>query len=136
MGGLGLRVTVEGRTFDVPPDDHADIGRSDVCTIQITDRRISACHAVVWPTTEGWRFADRGTPRGSWADGMRVDDQLLAGPTVLWLGDAEDGIPGGSRVPDMPGAEDHSAWMTNTPATSKVAAAYEYIPGQPTNIPP
>jgi pSer/pThr/pTyr-binding forkhead associated (FHA) protein len=93
MEGLGLRVVVDGRTVDVPPDGHADIGRSDVCAIQVEDKRVSRVHAVVWPTPEGWRFADRDSPRGSWVDGRRVDQQLITEPTVLWLGDPEGGIP-------------------------------------------
>ena len=93
MEGLGLRVVVDGRTVDVPADGHADIGRSDVCAIQVEDKRVSRVHAVVWPTPEGWRFADRDSPRGSWVDGRRVDQQLITAPTVLWLGDPEGGIP-------------------------------------------
>ena len=93
MEGLGLRVVVDGRTVDVPPDGHADIGRSDACAIQVDDKRVSRVHAVVWPTPEGWRFADRDSPRGSWVDGRRVDQQLITEPTVLWLGDPEGGLP-------------------------------------------
>ena len=37
--------------------------------------------------------ADRGSPRGTWLNGRRVDQELLAGPTIMWLGDARGGTP-------------------------------------------
>jgi len=93
MNGSGLRVVVEGRTFDVAPGGRADIGRSAACAIRLTDKRASRFHAVVWDTPEGWWIADRGSPRGTWLNGRRVDQELLAGPTIMWLGDARGGTP-------------------------------------------
>ncbi len=93
MGALGLRVVVEGKTVDVPPGGQADIGRSEVCRIRITDERANPLHAVVWDTSEGWRFADRGSFRGSWSGERRVDQELITEPVVIWLVDGEDGTP-------------------------------------------
>jgi ABC-type multidrug transport system ATPase subunit/pSer/pThr/pTyr-binding forkhead associated (FHA) protein len=93
MGGGGLQVGVEGRRILVPPGGHADIGRSAVCAIQVSDRRASPVHAVVWSTPEGWCFTDRDSSYGSWLDGERVVEQLITGPTVLSLADPLDGTP-------------------------------------------
>ena len=93
MDGSGLRVVVEGRTFDVAPGGRADIGRSAACAIRLADKRASRVHAVVWATPEGWWLADRGSPRGTWLNGRRVDQELLTEPTIMWLGDARGGTP-------------------------------------------
>lgn len=93
MGDDGLRVIVEGRAVDLAPDGHADIGRSDSCTIRIEGPRVSRVHAKVWATPEGWRFTDCDSSYGSWLDGERVDERLITEPTVLRLADPVHGTP-------------------------------------------
>jgi hypothetical protein len=70
------------------------VGRSRACELQLTDRTVSAEHAVLWWTGEAWRVRDLGSRNGTWLDGQRLQpllDQPLAQGTELRFGLAEQG---------------------------------------------
>jgi ABC-type multidrug transport system ATPase subunit len=119
MGGVGLRVIVDGRTIDVPPDGRAVIGRSGTCSILVADERVSRVHAEVWTSPEGWRFADRESSHGSWLDGERVDERLLTGPTLVRLADPVDGTPISFEPQAAPGSTVVEADVSPRPAADR-----------------
>jgi ABC-type multidrug transport system ATPase subunit/pSer/pThr/pTyr-binding forkhead associated (FHA) protein len=90
-GISGISAVVDGRTVEVAGAGHTDIGRAPDCAVRVQDPRVSRYHGVVWPTAQGWVFADRGTRGGTWIDGHRVDQFVIGASTQLRLGDAIDG---------------------------------------------
>lgn len=58
------------------------IGRSGVHAIVLKDRKVSATHAEIRWTVEGWRLRDLGSRNGTY-----VNDAYLSAPQTLKLGD-------------------------------------------------
>jgi uncharacterized RDD family membrane protein YckC len=62
------------------------IGRSDRCTIQVDDKAISRTHAVVRKTDEGYLVVDKGSANGTFVNGNKVEEHLLADGDTLLVG--------------------------------------------------
>jgi len=62
------------------------LGRSLDCDIVINDEAVSRQHAEVIMTAEGWKIRDLKSSNGSYVDGKRVDEKLLAEQTEFYLG--------------------------------------------------
>lgn len=62
------------------------VGRGPGCTLRLDDRQVSAEHASIWWTREGWRLRDLGSRNGTWLG----DRRLAAGEDLV--------IPRGARL--------------------------------------
>lgn len=69
-------------------DRDLTIGRDPSCDIVLADRRVSRRHLAVSGGAE-IRFEDLGSSNGTYLNGVRVTDGLLACGDVLVLGDCE-----------------------------------------------
>ncbi len=68
-------------------EDPVSIGRGKANTVALPgDPRASLRHAVVERTPRGWRLRDAGSTNGTWVNGERVDERLLADGDQLQVG--------------------------------------------------
>jgi pSer/pThr/pTyr-binding forkhead associated (FHA) protein len=65
------------------------IGRSPECDVSITDITLSRKHLQIEPEGEVWRLRDLGSRNGTFVNGNRVDEHLLAEGDVIAAGDAQ-----------------------------------------------
>jgi ABC-type multidrug transport system ATPase subunit/pSer/pThr/pTyr-binding forkhead associated (FHA) protein/ABC-type transport system involved in multi-copper enzyme maturation permease subunit len=86
-----LEVRFGDHRWVLPPGESAIIGRDAGASVVIPDRRVSRSHATVTSTARGWQFTDHST-NGSFSAGHRVRQLLITAPTIMVLGDADDGI--------------------------------------------
>lgn len=87
-------------------DEPLLIGRAAHCTARINDPDASREHAVVQRAAAGLRLRDLGSANGTWMDGRRVFDELLApgdqfqiGRSVYAVLDAQSEWPSPRAVP-------------------------------------
>jgi ABC transport system ATP-binding/permease protein len=85
-----LRVSVDGRSMELPPGEHS-IGRAEDCRIIVEDMRVSRQHAVLRSSADGWSLEDLGSTCGTFLDGQRAERLAISGPVEVLLGDADDG---------------------------------------------
>jgi len=62
------------------------LGRSLDCDIVINDEAVSRQHAEIFFTAEGWKIRDLKSSNGSYVNGKRIDESLLAEQTEFYLG--------------------------------------------------
>lgn len=74
----GARWVLEG--------DRVTAGRSGDSTVFLDDITVSRRHAVLEPTTSGWHLRDVGSLNGTYVNGRRVDDAILANGDELQIG--------------------------------------------------
>jgi ABC transport system ATP-binding/permease protein len=86
----GLRVSVDGRSMELPPGEHS-IGRAEDCRIVVDDMRVSRQHAVLRSSAGTWSLEDLGSTCGTFLDGRRTERIAISGPVEVLLGDAADG---------------------------------------------
>jgi ABC transport system ATP-binding/permease protein len=91
QGSTPLEVRFGEQRWVLRPGRSATIGREAGADVVIPDPRVSRLHATVTSTAAGWQFEDHSS-NGSFAGGRRVRQLMITVPTVLVLGDADDGL--------------------------------------------
>ena len=80
-----------GRTVEVPEDRPFVLGRVQGCDLVIRDERASRQHAELRAEPAGGvRVVDLGSANGTFVDGRRVAEALLAGGEELVVGRRRD----------------------------------------------
>ena len=93
-----------GRTVEVPEDRPFVLGRVQGCDLVIRDERASRQHAELRAEPAGGvRVVDLGSANGTFVDGRRVDEALLAGGEELVVGGVEIAVL--ARRPASEGGE-------------------------------
>jgi S1-C subfamily serine protease len=93
-----------GRTVEVPEDRPFVLGRVQGCDLVIRDERASRQHAELRAEPVGGvRVVDLGSANGTFVDGRRVDEALLAGGEELVVGGVEIAVL--ARRPASEGGE-------------------------------
>jgi len=67
-------------------ESRALVGTSPACALRLTDREVSRRHAAVDVQGHALRLVDLESTNGTWIQGVRVRDALLAGGEVVTLG--------------------------------------------------
>ncbi len=62
------------------------VGTSPACALRLTDREVSRRHAAVDVAGRALRIVDLDSTNGTWIQGVRVRDALLAGDEVVTIG--------------------------------------------------
>jgi putative serine protease PepD len=93
-----------GRTVEVPGDRPFVLGRVQGCDLVIRDERASRQHAELRAEPAGGvRVVDLGSANGTFVDGRRVEEALLAGGEELVVGGVEIAVL--ARRPASEGGE-------------------------------
>ena len=93
-----------GRTVEMPEDRPFVLGRVQGCDLVIRDERASRQHAELRAEPAGGvRVVDLGSANGTFVDGRRVDEALLAGGEELVVGGVEIAVL--ARRPASEGGE-------------------------------
>jgi hypothetical protein len=131
------------------------VGRSRACELQLTDRTVSAEHAVVWWTGDAWRVRDLGSRNGTWLDGQRLqplqDQQLPLGgqlrfglseqlyelvshgaPVAFALDEADALVIGTPSMLALPSPADPQLSLVRTALGWRVDGSDEPLPPTPT----
>ncbi|MCB9555112.1 MAG: response regulator [Deltaproteobacteria bacterium] len=64
------------------------IGSESSCDVHLPDERVSRHHAKIYPTSGGLYISDLDSAQGTWVNGCRVRDRLLAIGDQIGVGDA------------------------------------------------
>ncbi|HEX8792940.1 MAG TPA: sigma 54-interacting transcriptional regulator [Polyangiaceae bacterium] len=78
---VGTSVLIDGAR-----ESRALLGTGPACALRLTDREVSRRHAAVDVEGQAMRLVDLGSSNGTWIQGVRVRDALLAGGEVVTLG--------------------------------------------------
>lgn len=86
-----LELICEGVTYRLSRGAAVSVGRR-MCHVTIADRRLSLRHLIVrWD--QGWIAEDNASRTGTYLEGRRVAEVLIAAPITLSLGAAAGGVP-------------------------------------------
>jgi DNA-binding NtrC family response regulator len=77
----GASIVVDGAR-----ESRALLGSSPVCALHLTDREVSRRHAALDVEDGGLRLVDLGSTNGTWIQGVRVRDAVLAGGELVTIG--------------------------------------------------
>lgn len=66
---------VPGMTLSIGP---MTVGRADDNDLVLPDPEVSRRHARLEPAGSGWRVVDLGSRNGTWLNGERIDDAIIA----------------------------------------------------------
>lgn len=80
---------LKGKSFRLPPQGRAVMGRSNSIQIPIPDANMSREHCAVTATPEGYRIEDLGSTNGTFLNGRPVKEALLKDGDRILLGDTE-----------------------------------------------
>ena len=82
-----LRISADGREVRIHELIHPlTIGRAEDCDVCVDDRRLSRRHCRIEPSAQGWVLIDLASTNGTFFDGQRVRERLLAGGDLLRAG--------------------------------------------------
>ena len=87
-----LTMTVGSRagvSFLLDPTEENRIGRDPECAIVLGDQLCSRVHAVVEQADGGWRIRDAGSRNGTFVNGQKIDDAMLADGHGVRVGSTE-----------------------------------------------
>ncbi|SFC44653.1 Inner membrane component of T3SS domain-containing protein [Nocardioides terrae] len=84
-------VTLDGVSRTVTPGSTLTIGREADCDLVATASTVSRHHARLEHVAGGWHLRDLGSTSGTWHQGARQEDMLLAGDQEVILGDPAKG---------------------------------------------
>ena len=93
------------------------IGRDESADIPVTDPRVSWDHATLYVSGGTWVLEDKGSRNGTYANGQKVSRLTIDGPSVIHVGNPEDGPVLRFELEPVPGAP------ANGPASAAPAAA-------------
>ncbi len=86
LRGGTLQLVHEAARRVVVGADPVLVGRDELCTLVLRDKRVSAMHAELVATADGVRIRDLGSKNGIWAGDVRVQEGYLTEATVLHFG--------------------------------------------------
>lgn len=120
MSRLSLTVAYDGRRATFEPETTVVVGRGIENDVVVVDTRVSRRHLEVVSLADGWHVRDISTANGTWADGRRWTDGVIARELRLRLGHPEDGPiivfsvtqPDGEESSAAVEPEGHSSSMT------------------------
>ena len=75
-----------GATHMLEPESPARIGRAIDCFVVLNDPLASRVHAIITYRADGWWIRDLDSRNGTYVDGSRVEEALLADGTQVQIG--------------------------------------------------
>ena len=87
-----LTMTVGSRagvSFLLDATEENRIGRDPECAIALSDPLCSRVHAIVEQADGGWRIRDAGSRNGTFVNGQKIDDAMLADGHGVRVGSTE-----------------------------------------------
>ncbi len=78
-----------GRSNTIPLErEPITIGRHPTNTIVVDIATVSAGHAIIEYTAEGYRITDRGSKNGTFVNGQRIEEVILKNGDIIRIGDS------------------------------------------------
>ncbi len=111
------------------------IGRDISSDILLCNDSISRRHAEVVRSAEGWRVRDLGSSNGTFVNGQRIDEVLLAEGDVITLGDVNLTFEGPRRPVPQNGPEPVSNMQPIDPQSLGLDTEVHTIPTIPVGHP-
>src|SRR5262245_30029632 len=78
-----------GTTFPLDVARENRIGRDTDGAVVLTDALCSRVHAIVEHSGQGWQIRDAASRNGTYVNGQKIDDALLADGHVVRVGHTE-----------------------------------------------
>jgi DNA-binding NtrC family response regulator len=93
-----------GKTFavDTAEGGRVLVGQSPACAVRLDDRTVSRRHVALELAPAGLRVTDLGSTNGTFVEGLRVLDAVLAGGEALRVGDTVLRVEAGEPVQESP----------------------------------
>jgi predicted component of type VI protein secretion system len=119
-------------------NDRTLIGRDPGADIVVNDPSVSRRHAIIERRPEGWAIFDQRSANGTWLDGQRVEQAMLASGQQVRLGVVTfqvivaTGAPAGAPSPVV----HRPAPAPPAPVYAPAPPAPAYVPAPPANAPP
>jgi pSer/pThr/pTyr-binding forkhead associated (FHA) protein/tetratricopeptide (TPR) repeat protein len=95
---------MDPRTFDIPPGGTLTLGRSEKASIVLPEPAASRLHADVGETAGSYWVRDRGSSNGTWVNGRRIREKVLADGDRVRIGTVEMAFV----AAQAPAIEEHS----------------------------
>ena len=89
--------TNQGDVFELREEEESILGRDESCPLSLEDPKVSRRHCLVSWRDGAWWLEDLGSSNGTWLNGERVRDGMLAPGDVLKVGDTIFEMVGGER---------------------------------------
>jgi pSer/pThr/pTyr-binding forkhead associated (FHA) protein len=86
--GPGLAtVTITESGHDIAlRGERVEIGRLGSCAIHVADANVSRRHSAIEPRPAGWTIVDLGSTNGTYVNGERIAEHVLAEGDVITVG--------------------------------------------------
>src|SRR5690349_4774067 len=107
-----VRVTAgpdAGKTFTIDSNREGRIlvGQSPACAVRLADPTVSRRHAALELAAGALRVADLGSTNGTWVNGLRIYDAVLAGGETLQVGNSVLQVTAGGNVEETSPEQTH-----------------------------